>query len=185
MDRFAAAVKVFERLVLAGFCLVLASSTAHASPIPFPSGFIPLTSLAYVSAHDANGVRLVMGYSTFQAFATIRALPEPSFENESFADFSIALAPGDIFSNVYVPTSAERDGDFRDFGGPFIDPFSGYPFPQNIIPASLLGGIYAFRVAPAAPVPEPRPVYTIAAGVGTAIALLLRKRAKAAERLFR
>ena len=150
-----------SRLVVTGFCLLLANSALQATPIAFPSGLVPLTSIEYSSAPDANGIRLVLGDSTFQAFAALRSLPAPA-DGQQFSDSSIELAPGQFFSNVYVPTAAELEGNFQDFGGAVIDPFSGQPFPGNLIPTSRLGGIYAFRVGPAAaPVPEPGSLYTL------------------------
>jgi hypothetical protein len=71
-----------------------------------------------------------------------------------------------------VPTSAERGGDFRDFAGIITDPLSGQPFPENIIPTSVLGGFYAFRLAPSNAVPEPSPLNALALG-GLLIAIFL------------
>ncbi len=175
MYPLAPAVKVLSRLVFPGLCLVLASARIHASPIAFPSGFVPLTSIESTSPAP-SGVRLILGYSTFPAFATIRSLPLPSTTGEQFSEASIQLAPGQFFSNVYVPTNAERFGDFRDFDGVVLDPLSGQPFPGNIIPTSVLGGIYAFRVGPAAPAPEPSSLYEIGWGAAVIlVALRIRK----------
>ncbi len=137
---------------------------------------MPLTSIEYTSAPDANGIRLILGDSTLQAFRILRSLPAAS-AGQQFSDASIELAPGQFFTNVSVPTPAELNGDFRDFGGPVLDPISRQPFPENIIPAALLGGFYAFPVGPAAPVPEPEALYTFTLGAsGMALTLLRRRR---------
>ena len=39
-------------------------------------------------------------------------------------------------NNAYVPTDAERNGDFSAINGPIIDPQSGKAFPKNQIPVS-------------------------------------------------
>jgi hypothetical protein len=75
-------------------------------------------------------------------------MPLPSAPNQQFCG-SLQMAP-DPYAQAYVPTAAERGGDFRDFDGLLLDPlmatFSnprGYPFAGGIIPMSRLPGIFA------------------------------------------
>jgi hypothetical protein len=137
---------------------------------------VPFTLIDYITAPDTSGIRLVFGNSTLAAFS-IRSLPLPSSPNEAFSNTSIELAPGQFFSDVLVPTSAERGGDFRDFGGIITDPLCGCPFPGNIVPAVLLGRFYAFRLAPASAVPESSSLVDLAlGGILAAIFLLVSRR---------
>ena len=158
-------------------CFLLASLPTQADPISFPSSLVPFTSIAFTSTPDSNGILLVMGYSTFPAFAILRSLPAPA-SGQQFSDSSVELAPGQFFSHVYVPTEAELAGNFQDFGGTILDPLSnGQVFPGNLIPEDLLGGIYAFRVeADATLIPEPQPLYTLCLFAGLAGAQILRRR---------
>src|SRR5207248_324407 len=58
---------------------------------------------------------------------------------------SVELAAG-YSVQAYVPTAAERNGDFRGFGEPLIDPISGFGPPGNLIPPALLPSAYAWRI---------------------------------------
>ena len=137
----------------------------QASPTVFPAGFVPFTFIDSVSTPLSNGNRLVLGNSYLAAVSTIQTIPLPSFPNEVFANTSIELAPGQFFTNVYVPTAQERAGDYSQFNGLLIDPLAGLPFPGGIIPVSRLFGLYAFRVGPgSAAVPEPASLALLALG---------------------
>ncbi len=109
-------------------------------------GYTPFTSIYYVSPPSANGDRLVVGKMTMATFSQRSSIPLPSFPNEMFADVAIELAPGMFFSRVYIPTAAERMGDFSSFGGMLMDPLANMPFPANMIPPSRLPDPYAFRI---------------------------------------
>lgn len=126
----------------------------------FPESFVPFTSVYYLSKPNAAGDQLLVG-NPAQApgpdelvnWETIQSLPLPTFNNEQFCS-SVTLAAGYSVS-AYVPTAAEKAGDFGSFSGLLIDPTTmigpnGTPFPGGIIPTSRLGGIFAWRV-PAQP----------------------------------
>ena len=136
--------------------LVLLAKPAF--PASFPTTFIPFASVANESA-GINGDLLILGYTSPETLADVNALPLPSFVNERFTNALVQLAPSRYFSNVYIPTPAERVGDYSSFTGRLIDPLTGMPFPGNIIPVPRLFGtnsLYAFRIGPqAAAVPEP------------------------------
>ncbi len=154
------------------FSLTLFVGTAlavQASPITFPSGFVPFTSIDYVTAPLANGDRLVLGNSFLAAASIIDSIPFPTSASQVFTDASIQLAPGQFFSDVYVPTAADRAGAYFEFSGLLTDPLTGAPFPGGFIPSSRLFGLYAFRLAPGAAIPTPEPISFALLG----IALLL------------
>jgi hypothetical protein len=59
----------------------------------------------------------------------------------------VTLAPG-FTAVAYVPTAAERAGDFNPFAGLLLDPLANNtPFPGGIIPASRLPSPMAWRIA--------------------------------------
>jgi hypothetical protein len=47
---------------------------------------------------------------------------------------------------AYVPTAAEKVGDYSTFSGLIIDPTTRQPFPGNIIPSSRFPGILGWRI---------------------------------------
>ena len=147
-------------LILIG--TIVSALGCRADPIVFPDCFIPFGSIFHVSAPDANGYSIVEGlvdaeHTVGPLYQYVTSLPVPT-EDQTFANQEIELAPGMFFSNVLVPTTAEREGNFESVDIPIIDPYSNGPFSQNIIPLSLFGTPFVFVLAPAAsdsPVPEP------------------------------
>jgi hypothetical protein len=117
----------------------------------FPANFVLFTSIYYVTKANSAGDRLIVG-NTLQPGApdplvnweTIKSMPLPALFNQQFCG-SVSLAAGYAVT-AYVPTAAERNGDFNGFGVQLIDPTTNTPFPGNVIPASRLGGIFAWRV---------------------------------------
>ena len=123
----------------------------------FPTGFVPFTSVYYLSAPNSAGDRLLVG-NTLQAgapdplvnYKTIQSLPLPAANNQPFCG-NVTLATGYSLS-AYVPSALERDDNFESsFVGLLIDPVTNTPFPGGIIPASrLYGGLFAWRIPPTA-----------------------------------
>jgi hypothetical protein len=113
----------------------------------FPVATPPFSSIFYVTAPNADGDRLVVGAPT-GGFDSIRRamsyIPVISFPNEAFCDF-IQLAPGMQVAS-YVPTVAERTGDFSAFTGLLVDPATGQPVPNGVIPFSPTPSFWAWRV---------------------------------------
>ena len=135
----------------------------QAASIAFPAGFVPFTSIYYVTQPLPDGDRLVLGNSFLAAHMTIFSLPLPS-AGQVFSDSSIELAPGQFFSGVYVPTMNDRYDYYPDFAGLLIDPRNGFAFAGGIIPQSISFGFYAFRLAPlTTPTPEPGTMVLFAA----------------------
>jgi hypothetical protein len=181
-------------------CLLLAFSLlapifrCQAEPITFPAGYVPFTFLDYMTVPDSNGYSLVVGEATapgaLQALVEYLRSLQAESGNQQYADEPIELAPGLFFNNVLVPTSSEVQGDFRDFGGLLYDPASGSlsgvptqfavnynlapgrytPFAMSIIPMSVYGELFAFRIGPddpASAVPEPGGLLPFAFGIAT------------------
>jgi uncharacterized protein (TIGR03437 family) len=138
---------------VAGLFLVIAvlGCRAQSVCVNFPSNFVPLSSVAYVTAADTAGDHLVVG-SLAGGLGSLSSLPTPTAANELFCDAQAQLAPQQFFPGVYVPTNAERGGNFSAFAGLLVDPITNQPFQGGVIPPSRLGAVYAFRIAaPQAP----------------------------------
>jgi hypothetical protein len=114
---------------------VQSSPPPDASCAPYPAGFVPFTSVSSLSFPNSVGDQLLQG-SLFQAnasdplanFKAMNNLPLPAGPDQKFCG-SVQLAAG-YSVQAYVPTAAERNGDFRGFGEPLIDPISGFPRPE-------------------------------------------------------
>jgi uncharacterized protein (TIGR03437 family) len=139
----------FTRIgVLAG--LILVSAYAQTTCISFPAGFIPFSSISYVTAADSAGDHLVVGVPASGALAFINAnIPAPAFTNQTFCDAQVQLAPGQYYPNVYVPTAAEVSGNFSAFSGLLTIPGTSQPYAGGIIPPSQLTSVFAWRIGPA------------------------------------
>jgi uncharacterized protein (TIGR03437 family) len=132
--------------LLAG--LILAQAYGQSTCVPFPAGFVPFSSINYVTTADAAGDLLVVGAPAEGALSTINAdIPLPAFANQFFCDAQVQLAPQQFYPNVYVPTAAERSGDFNAFNGLLVSPFNGQPFANGVIPQTLLESVFAWRIA--------------------------------------
>ncbi len=131
---------------------LLCSSTLAFACQNFPSTFVPFASVTYVTAPNTVGDRLVVGAL---ADPTTKAITDniqlPVALNDIYCA-PVQLGPNNTYANVYVPTTAERSGDFHAFSGLLLDPVANnQPFPNGIIPISRLGSIYAWRIAAASP----------------------------------
>lgn len=125
--------------------LVLKSTvTPPAGCASYPSGFVPFSSVAYITSPDSAGDKLVVGSVPVANLATIKTLPPPSSANQEFCG-KVNLGGGYIVT-AYLPTAAERQGDFSSFAGLLINPENNQPFPGGIIPGDLLGQVYAWRI---------------------------------------
>src|SRR5580692_1143527 len=103
------------RLKRIGFCagLILARAYGQSTCVNFPAGFIPFSSISYVTAANFAGDHLVVGVPTPGALSLINAsIPLPAFTNQTFCDAQVQFAPQQYYPNVYVPTAAELSGNF-------------------------------------------------------------------------
>ncbi|MBV8808660.1 MAG: hypothetical protein JO033_08295 [Acidobacteriaceae bacterium] len=111
---------------------------------------------------------LVLGHTNVALHDALASIPLPTLPNEAFSNTSVELAPAVFFSSAFIPTAAQRFGDFSAFSQPLINPMTGHAFPGNIIPEVYLfgdNGLFAFEVGPQTTVtPEPSAPSLILAG---------------------
>ena len=101
------------RIAILG-CLALARVLGQSTCVTFPSGFIPFSSISYVTAANPAGDHLVVGVPAPGALSAIgNNVPAPAFVNQTFCDGQVQLAPQQFYPNVYVPTAAELEQHFR------------------------------------------------------------------------
>ena len=92
------------------------------------------------------GDRLVVGSMTPDAFSRLQTIPLPAIANQKFCGL-VRLSSG-ITAEVYVPTAAERGGDFSPFAGLLLDPLAfNAPFPGGVIPSNRIPGTFAWRIS--------------------------------------
>ena len=106
----------------------------------FPQDVLPFEKLYRISKAfrglDATGTvrphdRLVTGRPSV-AFRTIQfGIPDADFPDQRFCGL-VELVPG-FEAEVYVPTRAEKRGDFSTYAEPIIIPSTGRPFADNQI----------------------------------------------------
>jgi hypothetical protein len=128
------------------FTLTATSGLTPAACAAYPAGFVPFTSVVYRSPPDSAGNTLIVGAVPLANLSVIQGLPLPAGPNQEFCG-AVNLGSG-YNVTAYVPTAAERAGDFSAFGGVLINPIINRPFPGNIIPTSLFGQVYAWRIPP-------------------------------------
>ena len=138
-----------------------------------PAGYVPFTSIYYISAPDEPGDLLVVGSMSAASYSGLSGVPlptGPSAPNQLFCN-PITLAPG-IVANAYVPTAGERTGGFGNFANILFDPTcveecpSYYPSGQ--IPISEIPAVFAWRIPPTQPGP---PVYVSTGSGGQILAV--------------
>src|SRR5580692_3188154 len=100
--------------------------------VNFPTNFIPLSTVNYVTAPNSAGDHLVVG-ALAGGVSSLSVLPPPAVTNQAFCNSQVQLAPQQFYYNVYVPTGAEQSGNFSAFSGLLLDPLNGQPFPNGII----------------------------------------------------
>jgi hypothetical protein len=132
----------------------------------FDAAGLPIVSTVYydlvyyVSAPNAAGDRLMVGRMP-PGWPTLisTTVPLPNALNQRFCT-SLPVAPGYV-SDVYVPTPAERSGNFSPFNGVLLDPATAVPpgppylgmspFPGGIIPFARLADPLPWRIGSATP----------------------------------
>ncbi len=111
----------------------------------FPAGFVPFVRVYSTVDATRGSDRMVLGEMAPGALDLVRTqLPMPRLAKEQYCD-PVALGPG-LTVKAFVPTVAEREGDYSAFSGVIVDPASSVPFPNNVIPADRLGGLFAWHV---------------------------------------
>src|SRR5690348_4106810 len=114
--------------------LLISRAVAQSTCANFPANFIPLTSVAYVTAANSVGDHLVVG-ALAGGLNSLGSVPPPGSTNQTYCDAQVQLAPQQYYPNVYVPTSAERSGNFSAFIGLLLNPANNQPYPNGIIPS--------------------------------------------------
>jgi hypothetical protein len=113
----------------------------------FPFATPPFVEVAYTTDANAFGDRLVVGrLGKAAAFLhQLAALPAPTRLDQQFA-LPVQLGPG-VYVNAYVPTAAEKGGDFAAFAGLVVDPTTNAPLPGGSIKSLIANGFFAWRVS--------------------------------------
>ena len=134
--------------------LVMIAAVEQGSRAPlctsFPANYIPFSQVFYTTDANTSGDRLVVGEMDGDAegFRKLQQLiPVPSVPNQQFCD-QVQLVPG-LYANAYVPSAAERQGSFSDFAGLLVDPVTMLPYKGGVIPTSVLGKVFAWRISSA------------------------------------
>ena len=106
------------------------------SCMAFTNGSIPFTQIYYVTQPNKAGDRLVVAAPALLPPLFLNLVPLPNLPDgrQQICD-PLQLAPG-FYANAFVPTAAERSGDFSPFADALLDPATGQPFPGGIIPPS-------------------------------------------------
>ncbi len=125
------------------------------SCLPLTVDAVPFGNVYSVAGPNAAGDLLVVGVPNagFAQFLSTFPLPDGSVPNQQICN-PIQLAPG-LYANAYVPTAAERTGDFSAFAGLLLDPANkDQPFPGGLIPPSRINPgtgnpapVFAWRIA--------------------------------------
>lgn len=127
---------------------------------------VPFQSVYYTSTASANGDRVVVANPKVELRSALGSggtyplsppsLRLPRFTGERYCS-PVQLAPG-CTADAYVPSPAERAGDFSSFAGTLFDPRTARPgpggttimtpLPMNMIPPPAMGpgGFFAWRV---------------------------------------
>src|SRR5882724_2737915 len=113
--------------------------------VNYPLKTIPFSSIRYITDPDPQGDRLVVGVPAGDMQAFFAQLPMVNSPNQTYCA-PLELAPG-FYGQAYVPTMAERTGDFSPFGDLLVDPSNGNPFqPSGIIPTESQNDVFAWRI---------------------------------------
>jgi hypothetical protein len=150
IDSFTPRPRVYSNAVLLDLILCLAARIEQLScSNAFPAGYIPFDQISSTAGPDpATGDSVVVGRMSLANFKALSTLPLPGPANQVYCG-PVTLVDGSTFI-AYVPTPAERMGDFSQFAMPLTDPNSGNPFPNNTIPATELpgtaNGVFAWRI---------------------------------------
>jgi hypothetical protein len=150
IDSFTSRPRVYSNTVLLDLILCLAARIEQiACSSAFPSGYVPFDQITSTQGPDpATADSVVVGRMSQANYQTVLNLPVPQSVNQIYCG-PVQLVAGSSFI-AYVPTAAERSGDFSQFAMPLTDPNSGNPFPNNAIPAAELpgaaNGVFAWRI---------------------------------------
>lgn len=149
IDAFTSRPRVYSNAVLLDLILCLAARIEQIScSNAFPSGFVPFQQLISPAGPDpASGDFVVVGHMTGANYQTVFNLPLPQSVSQVYCG-PVQLVADSTFI-AYVPSAAERNGDFSQFKPQLTDP-TGNPIPSNKIPPGELPGaatgVFAWRI---------------------------------------
>jgi len=145
----------------------------------YPANYVPFTSIFSITGPDLSGDYVVVGEMPPDGWSILQSLALPDTLARKIYCQPVEIAPG-LVVIAYVPTAAERTGDFSTFLLPLVDPTNagGAQFPGNIIPVKeqpfspflSRQAVEEHAAIPTpgpirAPVPVPNPVTFAYAGV--------------------
>jgi hypothetical protein len=135
-----------------GMIAAVTQGPGKQSCMPLTVDAIPFSGIYSIAGPNAAGDLLIVGAPNagIVQFLLPTSLPLPNIPggNQQICN-PVQMAPG-LYANAYVPTAAERSGDFSSFGAPLIDPATNKPFVNGMIPPN--------RFDPTAP-NNPDPVF--------------------------
>jgi len=145
----------FAFAILAVLYLAASTPNLHAQCMPtsfFPTGYLPFSNVSfYISAPNEAGDSLFVGQMTLANYQSLSNVPLPNAPNQKYCD-TIPLVTGTRYF-AYVPTAAERTGNFAAFAGLLVDPVTRVAYPNGQIPLTALPGgstaptgVFAWRV---------------------------------------
>jgi hypothetical protein len=130
--------------------LVMIAAVSQGTPkqgcVAVPSISIPFTKIYYITPPNAAGDRLVVGEPIETIGTVLSSLPVPNQSGHQPICGPFQIAPG-LYVDAYLPTTAERAGNFSDFA---TDLASADPsIPGGVITAFRVGNfsIYAWRIS--------------------------------------
>jgi hypothetical protein len=111
----------------------------------FPAGVVPFTTIFSIATDSAGDMFVLGGRPAGGLQAALQQVPLPNAVNQQFC------SPVTLETNytvpAYVPTAADRGGDFSSYAGlVLIDPTTNQPFAGNVIPPARLDTIFAWRI---------------------------------------
>lgn len=119
------------------------------SCLPFTTTTVPLSSLYAVTEANGDGDRLILGGPTAGLPGLLSAMPLPSSSRQQICD-AFQVAPA-LWVNAYVPTFAERGGDFSSFATLIpADLVKQFKIAQGKIPPDQQEFIFGWRFKDAA-----------------------------------
>ncbi len=130
--------------------LLVLRVAAQSTCANFPANFVPFASVAYVTTANSAGDHLVVG-PLAGGVNSLGNVSLPASTNQTYCDAQVQLAPQQFYPNVYVPTQAERNGNFSAFAGLLVDPANNQPYSGGIIPPNQLGAVFAWRIGAVQP----------------------------------
>jgi len=112
----------------------------------FPAGTVPFTTIFSI-ATDSAGDTFVVGGPNGGIASALQNVPLPSVSNERFCN--PVMLETNYTVPAYVPTAAERTGDYSAYAGlVLLDPQNNTQFPNNMIPPNRLNSVFAWRIPP-------------------------------------